>query len=580
MVPGIAALVATTAVALIVAGVNSAYATAPVRAVTVIALVCGICALVPPAVLWIVRKRAATPEDLALMLLLAGLVILCGITAYQLWGIVSYPADFLVWSEGDFVNDIIKLRTGYPFYSSQLNNDSFVYMPGSQLLTYGIALLTGHGTSVPVLRAIQLGYTVLAVIFGALAVGRIVRMSAPDLPQLNSSIWIATWVAALFLIATNGITNAYIVNLHNDGLAQLINVVAFWLLVEYAATRDRRVLIAMAFIPALGYFVKQSLGIWAVLYCFYLLAFDRPRSFARLIGFGAAAFGLVAMIVGGGYLIYGQDFIYWTITVLKAHRVEPLRSVQHVLDSWTYFAAGLAAALVLLRGPGMTKLFGPWLVWLGYFSLAAYTSGIAWMLNHMGPGSLLGGVWLLAAVTVLWHRHLETNVPAGAERWLRAALPVGIAVLMCSGLGVIRIPLPTFTPDAIRYAREVEAQFKGADPNDVLLDAGSWVYVKGGVVMKDRAPSIGERGYSMTGDFSAFIDRLKQRKYAKILVRNFHSPDFWYDHASWQEPSGIRKALEANYHEVGMIAAVMDRDGEVHGNYLFSPISILVRNER
>ncbi len=36
----------------------------------------------------------------------------------------------------------------------------------------------------------------------------------------------------------------------------------------------------------------------------------------------------------------------------------------------------------------------------------------------------------------------------------------------------------------------------------VLLDAGTWAYFKDGVVMKDRAPSIGERGHSQTGDFS------------------------------------------------------------------------------
>ena len=151
---------------------------------------------------------------------------------------------------------------------------------------------------------------------------------------------------------------------------------------------------------------------------------------------------------------------------------------------------------------------------------------------------------------------------------------------LCAGLGVIRIPLPTFTPDATRYRQEIEKEFAGLPPKDVLIDAGSWMYVKDGIVMKDRAPSIGERANSETGDFSAFIDRLNRQQYAKILVRNYHSSDFWYDHGTWRRPSGIRHALETNYHEVGTIDGVREWDGGVHGRYLFKPVSVLVRNGR
>jgi hypothetical protein len=45
---------------------------------------------------------------------------------------VEYPADILMWAEGDFVNDIIKFRVGYPLYTLQENNDSFHYTRGAR----------------------------------------------------------------------------------------------------------------------------------------------------------------------------------------------------------------------------------------------------------------------------------------------------------------------------------------------------------------------------------------------------------------------------------------------------------------
>jgi hypothetical protein len=151
---------------------------------------------------------------------------------------------------------------------------------------------------------------------------------------------------------------------------------------------------------------------------------------------------------------------------------------------------------------------------------------------------------------------------------------VAIAGLLASGLAVVRIPIPPYTPDAGRYVREIEREFAGLPADSVLLDAGSWMYMRDGVVMKDRATSIGERGYSQTGDFSGILGRIEGRRYAKILVRNWGDGDFWYDHEIWERPSGIRAALEANYREARTIAAA-DMEGRKAG-YLFNTITVLV----
>ena len=93
------------------------------------------------------------------------------------------------------------------------------------------------------------------------------------------------------MLATNSITNLFVHNLHNDSLNEFVAIVAYWLLLEYAVTKGRLPLVLMALIPALGFLAKQSLAIWAPLYCVYLLFFDSPRSVVRSMAFAVAAFG-------------------------------------------------------------------------------------------------------------------------------------------------------------------------------------------------------------------------------------------------------------------------------------------------
>jgi hypothetical protein len=166
----------------------------------------------------------------------------------------------------------------------------------------------------------------------------------------------------------------------------------------------------------------------------------------------------------------------------------------------------------------------------------------------------------------------------GAEAWLRSGAAVAVVILLFSGLGLVRIPTPPLSRDAYRYVRDIERQFQGEPADRILLDAGTWIYLARGVVMRDRAPSIGERGYSETGDFSGILGRIGSRYYRKILVRGFHQPDFWYDASNWLHPSGIRRALGDNYRETGTIRAAARPPSErdhAEDYYLFGDISIL-----
>ena len=581
--PAAASIVLSVLVALLIGAVHAIFPQNPEKAVLATGLLFLVLLAIPVG-----ASLARSPTDLqkaALIFVGAAAVLLVSTYLYWVSFYVRFPADILIWSEGDFVNDIIKFSRGYPIFTAQANNESFTYVPGTQLLTYFLAWAGGKATSIPVYRAIQVGYSFLAALVATLCCRRIVMMTWTGGVLRYRKVWGALWVTVLFLIATNTLTNRFTHNLHDDALSELVSITAYYLLLVYiAGLHRRRTLVMMALLPAMGFFVKQSLMVWAGFFFLHLAFFDQPRSLRRLAVFAAGAFGSIAAVVAGCYAVWGEPFVYWTFQVLGKHGVSPLRGFDHVLQTWPYFAVGLAAGMLLLRGSHMRLLLSPWLVWISLISLEAYTSGIAWMLNHLGPGCLIAGVWFLAGLTVVWESWASRAAGSAKrpERWVQAGCAAALVSLIFSGFGVVRIPLAPVSADAYRYVNDIEREFAGQPSRDVLLDAGSWVYLKDGVVMKDRAPCIGERGYSETGDFSGILSRLRQKRYAKILVRDLHEPDFWYDHYLWPKSSGIREALLQNYHETGKIEAVSSTvpvKNRAEDPYLFSRITILEPNK-
>ena len=575
---GLLALLASVPLAVLIARINAILPNQPERATQIVAVVFAGLIILPAAVYLGIRRRAATFRTLTLTMLASLGVVLVASYLYVVSLDIFFPADVLNWAESDFVNDILKFRLGYPIFTNQANNESFHYVPGAQLLTYALAWLSGYPLSLAAYRMIQVGYTVLASAFAAGCCRQILRAIHPR-PLKNELLWGAVWLPLFFLIATNSLTNAFSHLLHNDALAQMLSVAAYGLLLRYAITGDRRLLWLMAIVPTAGFWVKQSLVIWAVLYCVQLAVFDQRRSFKRLLVFALAAFGVLGVSVAIGYALWGANFTYWVFAVVGQHHVSPLRSFKHVLDVWPYFTIGLIGGVVLLRGERFKVLLGPWVIWLALISVETYTSGIAWMINHIGPGCLIAGVWFLAAFTVIWPE--VSNAAVGKfepQTWLRVGAGLAIVCLLFSGLGVIRVPVRLYGDDAYRYVGEIEREFQGQPSDSILLDLGTWIYVRDGVIMKDRVPGIGERGSTQTGDFSGIIQRLKEKRYAKILVRNFHSTDFWYDRPAWRKSSGIRQAMMDNYRETGTIKQVDAQPGE-DLPYGFCEISILVPRE-
>jgi hypothetical protein len=570
---GAAALVVSALLAPFLAALEVAARTRE-QGVLLIALVSGAGVAAVTGAYTVLRRRAASPGAVGLVLLASIGVVLLATYAFTVAPHVALRADILIWAETNFVADITKMALNVPLYGPAADNASSVYPPGAPLLTDLVARAAGRSGSIVAYRTIQVAFTVLAGLVAAACWWRLLALAAPVRRLRNPALWGALVVPFTLLAASNELTNPFVHTLHNDALAQLLAAVAYLVLVSYAGRRGRACLVLMAVLPAAGFFVKQSLALWLPLFTGYLALFDRPRSVLRaatVAGAGLVALGAVLL---GCYLAWGPPFVFWTFTVLASLGVSPLRAVQHLLDTWAYWLAGFAAAAVLMRSRSVRPLVGLWAVWLALFLVELHTASVAWMRNHLGPGSLLAEVWLLVALASRWPSRPPV-ARTGPWPWLRLGPAVAALALLPAGLGMVRIPARSLPDDVARYVHDIEREFSGLAPDSVLLDAGSWLYLRHGVVMKDRVIAVGDLGRGGTGDFSGILGRLRERRYAKILVRDPYAPDFHYDHAGWPRSSGIREALRTSYREVRRIPGVRGLPHQFT-TYFFRDISVLV----
>lgn len=576
-IPGVLVLVSAVPIAWAMDYLSKRFTGSPEISVFVIGILSGLILLIPAVIYLAKNHEHLNPGNLGLIVLVSILAILVAIYIFQVFDEVFLPADILIWSESDFVNDVLKHRVGYPLYTEQSNNESFIYTPGAPWLTYQLARMIGKGNSIPEFRLMQVRFTLLSVFLAVFCSYRLIQMSSAASGHRNLKYWGAYGLPFLFLLATNPLTNPFVHNLHNDTLALFISIFAYWLVLEYMTDRKSWVVVLMAVLPGIGYLVKQSLAAWAVLFIIYLFFVQEPRSLRRIVVFGLFVLGGVGLAILIGYFLWGDHYIYWTITVLWEHPRSILRSFQHLLDAWVYFSLGLFAGYVLLRGKRFKNLFWAWFIWLALFLIETQTSGVAWMMNHMGPACVIAGIWFIPAVIRLYPTRITAPIREIVPQiWMRPALLAALLGLLLSGLYVVRVPVKSLPDDIYRYIKEIEGQFSSQESRRVLLDAGTWVYAGEGIIMRDRAPSIGDRGLAEIGDFSGIIGRIEDRYYSKILVRNLNSPDFWYDHYLWKNTSGIREALLENYRESGRIEGVSSSVFGEEVQYLFQDISILV----
>jgi hypothetical protein len=505
-------------------------------------------------------NRRLQPEALdgrlAIAAMLAALTFLAIASLVSVFGFLRIPADLVSFSESPFVDDIIKLRLGAPIYGPVTDNNTYPYTPGTQILTYGIARLLGHPTSIPVYRMVQYGYVIVAALVAAATCHQLARGFLEPDEYRHRPLWIAVWIAVLLLLVNEPSFNPYTHTLHNDGLALLVSMCGFFLIARHNASPSPWLIGPMAVLPALGFLVKQNQLMWAGVFGIYLLVSSKA-SWRLLATYLALCLVAVLSVMGGSILLWGDAFRYWIFSALGDKQVSVMRSLQHLLRAGLFVAAGLWAARVLVLPEMDRARVAVWGSWAVVLAIQAYTSGIGFVMNHLGPGIVLAGCWFLVAMVRVWPR----RSPA-APFWrypVEQAGAAALVVLLLSGMGLMREPGPSVPDDLDRYIAEIEREFSDLPAAQVLMDVGSWIYLREGVLMKDRSapvslhvganqPEINRAALAET------IERIESKQYRRILARELDSPRTAYDYQD--RGSGVKDAMLDNYRIVRRIRGV------------------------
>jgi hypothetical protein len=491
--------------------------------------------------------------------------------------LVFLRADLLMWEETDFVGNIIKFNTGAPLYTAPEDSNSLIYNPAAFVVTYAIAWIFGLTYSVAGLRLIQIGFVVCAALLATVCARKLYRLAFPERVMSYGALWAVFTFLALFLAATTPYTNKFVYVLHVDALALLVSVGAFWAMLRYAEKDDWKNLLLMAIFPAVGFLTKQFLIGWTAVMLVFLLIYQ-PRNYKRLAVFAALSIGFIALAFAACYLLWGDNWIFWTFEVMGGERkrivfspdsysISLVRSADHLIRVWAEIFVGVIGGWFLLRGGGqnarrVAALAG---AWLALVAGEAVSSGASWsVLYHFGPGVLTGAIFMFAALPAVWTETAEnkTEFPL-AFRWARVFVLTGAVAAIFLAWNVVPNGdknHPRYfrgvqaSADVDRYVADIEREFEGQEIEKVLLGVGNWIYLRRDVLQKDRAVSLADQPLrGMYENFDVTVKRIRGKTYRKILVQDFHTPFFLYDWSDWERPSGVRAALLENYVEIRLI---------------------------
>ncbi len=180
LAPGLSAAGVLAAALALAAGIQAIQAgRPPERAVLLTGVLLAALLFAAPLAYILRRGLDSRPGTAGLVFLSGCAIALLGTYFFWVSSYVLFPADILIWSEGDFVNDILKFTIGYPIYSPQVNNDSINYVPGAQLLTYLLAWTVGKAGSIPAYRVIQLGFAAVGAWIASLRCCWMLRSRIP-----------------------------------------------------------------------------------------------------------------------------------------------------------------------------------------------------------------------------------------------------------------------------------------------------------------------------------------------------------------------------------------------------------------
>jgi hypothetical protein len=300
------------------------------------------------------------------------------------------------------------------------------------------------------------------------------------------------------------------------------------------------------------------------------------------------------------YLLWGDAFIFWTFEIMggvrkkislspSALNISLPRSLDHTIRAWMEIGIGLVGSLVIFERCKIRKFVPVLVAWLLLIGIEGLISGSNWGgLYHFGPGVVMGSIFFFSVLPVVWpYTKMVGNSDFSFIIYDRIKPLIFIASIMTVFLALRVVPTgdryeerywkPQPMSDIYRYVREIEQEFEGIPPEQVLLDIGNWIYLRHSVLAKDRAVSLADQPPAGIYDnINLFVDRIKEKTYSKILIRDLHSPFFFYDWCYWEKSSGVRKALLEYYTEIRTISAIEGKTLPIFRRIQAGPVSVLV----
>lgn len=440
----------------------------------------------------------------------------------------TFSWDLFVWPESPFMTNMLKLHLGQPLFGPPADGNSFVYSPGLEYLTFALLQPLGLHLDIRFCRLVNIAIGVLASGLAGLALGRIVKMIAPE-NRFPRIAWLGGGVA-LLVIFKNFTADVP----HPDNLVMLHTAGVF--LLTFWAWREKNFGVAMAVmvLAGCGVFAKQIL----------LLAFLGPvLVFARFNPWGWRKW-FVLVLVGGlstaaalWSITRSSDARFYLLELLPQQGVHVTRLYGMVMDLTTGDRAfllmlGFMAVGLLWHAGGKGRDYLQFWLAIGLFSV--FPNLLSYV-KTMGTWNnlIIIQLWLLFAVwpaLALWllppaRSRANNSEDTGLFNWTFAmALVVFVGLL----LPPKKPAHPAMVAACTEIQQQVDADVKAG--RRILVGHGMMYLLRAGAkdVPLDRVNSILELKAGQLASRSHFPERLRQHYYDRLYLtlEDWYPPEF------------------------------------------------------
>jgi hypothetical protein len=441
--------------------------------------------------------------------------------ALLLWQVrarLSFPWDLMVWAEGPFMTNMLKLDAGSALYTSPADANSFVYAPALEQLTFHLLRPFGVHLDVRACRAFSAVVGLLAATTAASAAARLTL--GRDKPGQT----------ALFLVFALLVFKSFTADTaHPDNLHLLHFGLCLQLGLQALETGRMRWALAALVLGGAGVLVKQSAAgaAMGLALAFALSRKWRGREIALFFAVAAASTGASLAL-----LWLPPHARFWTIEVLSQHPFEPRFSSSFEDVYFLPFR-------LIVWGLGLWGMAAFWRA--GSRERASF-----WLLAALGASQALPALLAYAKVMGAWNNltviDLWMLLFAAPELVRALGAPTRFAERV-PGEGRAHLFVGAVLWASLLPTRAVSDDL--AEGRRVLVAHGASFHIRAGYrgVLLDRGNSVLELAYGGAADRAATRTRMEAALYDRIYLNSL-----WYDASiasAWRRRYRIIERLPA-----------------------------------